>query len=906
MTADITAQAPGLLLLEDNFTATSGALTSNSWTQISTTSTNPISTGNGNGLTYSNYGSSNMGNAAIMTTSGQDVYRTFTSQNPGAGTSTVYFSALVSLSAVQTAGDYFLTLGESSTLSGSATYRARVYAKQGSSASKILFGISTNGGTIAYTTTEYNINTTILIAVKHVFTTSTSTSSLFINPSTSSEPTSSDVSNATASTVSTGLDAVVLRQGAAGSSATLIIDGVRVATNWGSLMGNPQYNTASNIAAGNYNSINIFSNTVTAVGSVSITGNATIDGTLAIDTTTLTLAGSVSGSGSLRGASSAKLAISGSSSNTIRFDQTTSGTTNVLRNLTISGAGTTTLANALNITGGSSFGVVTVGSGATLATGGNLTLKSTATGTASIGNSAGTISGNVNVERYISGSGRRYRFLSSPVSAATISNWMDSIWVTGPGDSVIANRVNGSTLGTANTNGWHTSIANINYPTSGGDIKSVKYTSIRAYDETVTANNSNIDSGFANVSTSQSLTPGQGFKVFVRGPRKVGGIDQLNQLGATGSFPSQNAVTLSLTGTVNQGDIVLNGSTNTAYKISKITQGWNLIGNPYPCAYNLVAHYTGNSNSLGSNLNTTIYVYNATTGGYHSYNANGGTAVGSGLSAGIIPSGSAFFIQASSASPVFTFKETYKTSTAPGVLHKTDVKTDQFEIKYYKDSVESDYLTVKVHDGATLDYDTYDIFKLRNDNLNLSAYGQDTVQLAATVIPQVTEETHIKLNVEARAIGTYKFDFINMDNFDKGVTVSLFDRYTNKTTNIGANSIYTFDMGPGVNQWGKNRFELILNGKATSTNPEDKQSTIINTKMSVYPNPASDVLNININNASFKNSNISIYNISGNEVMNTSMNGASTQLNIESLSSGVYFVKVKNENGFDRTVKFIK
>jgi autotransporter-associated beta strand protein len=564
-------------------------------------------------------------------------------------------------------------------------------------------------------------------------------------------------------------------------------------------------------------------------------------------------------------------------------------------NLTISGAGMKSVAagnNQIIVTG-------------TLTTGGLLTLKSDATGTASIG-SSGTITGNVTVERYISGSGRKYRFLSSPVSAATISNWMDSIWVTGPGDSVIANRVNGSTLGTTNTNGWHTSIANINYPTSGGDIKSVKYTSIRAYDETATANNSNIDSGFANVSTSQSLTPGQGFKVFVRGPRKVGGIDQLNQLGATGSFPSQNAVTLSLTGTVNQGDIVLNGSTNTAYKISKITQGWNLIGNPYPCAYNLVAHYTGNSNSLGSNLNTTIYIYNATTGGYHSYNANGGTAVGSGLSAGIIPSGSAFFIQASSASPVFTFKETYKTSTAPGVLHKTDVKTDQFEIKYYKDSVESDYLTVKVYDGATLDYDMYDIYKFRNDNINLSAYGQDTVQLAATVIPQVTEETHIKLNVEARAIGTYKFDFINMDNFDKGVTVSLFDRYTNKTTNIGANSIYTFDMGPGENQWGKNRFELILNGKATSTNPEDKQSTIINTKMAVYPNPASDVLNISINNASFKNSNLSIFNISGNEVLNTTMNGASAQLNIESLSNGVYFVKVKNENGFDRTVKFIK
>jgi hypothetical protein len=180
------------------------------------------------------------------------------------------------------------------------------------------------------------------------------------------------------------------------------------------------------------------------------------------------------------------------------------------------------------------------------------------------------------------------------------------------------------------------------------------------------------------------------------------------------------------------------------------------------------------------------------------------------------------------------------------------------------------------------------------------------VQLAATVIPPVTEETHIKLNVEARAIGTYKFDFTNMDNFDKGVSVSLFDRYTNKTTNIGVNSVYTFDMGPGVNQWGKNRFELILNAKSTTTSFEDKQSSIINTKMVVYPNPASDVLNISINNSSFKNSSISIYNISGNEVLSSTMMGTSTQLNIESLSNGVYFVKVKNENGFDRTVKFIK
>ena len=162
----------------------------------------------------------------------------------------------------------------------------------------------------------------------------------------------------------------------------------------------------------------------------------------------------------------------------------------------------------------------------------------------------------------------------------------------------------------------------------------------------------------------------------------------------------------------------------------------------------------------------------------------------------------------------------------------------------------------------------------------------------------------IKLNVEATAIGTYHFDFTNMEHFEKDVTVNLFDRYTNKTTDVRKNKKYTFDMGAGVNQWGNNRFELILN--KTTTGVGDLAQKIANTKLLVYPNPATDVLNININNSSFKNSEVVIYNISGVEVLKTNMANSSTQLNIETLSNGVYLVKVSNQNGFNKTVKFVK
>lgn len=641
--------------------------------------------------------------------------------------------------------------------------------------------------------------------------------------------------------------------------------------------------------------------TINRSAGVALSQNLTVAGTLAltsgklaIGAYTLTLNGGLTcdATNSLISTATSNITLAGNAK-TLYFD----ALNNTLKNLTITGSNTMTLGNALNITGGSSFGVVTVGSGATLATGGNLTLKSDANGTACIGNSAGSVSGNVTVERYVSSSGRRWRFLSSPVQSATVANWMTQFYVTGPGDSVPANRVNGSTLGTLNTNGWHTSLANINFPSStmSSNPSSVKTTSIRTYNESVSGNNTNLNAGWENLSsTSQALIPGQGFRVFIRGAaNNTGQLD--------GSVTSQSAVTLALTGTVNQGSITLNsGST---FPITNATQGWNLIGNPYPCAYNIAAHYTGNSNSLGANCSTLVYIYNPTAGtaGYAGYNANGGAASGTGLSAGIIPSGGAFFIKANVGSPTFTFQEAYKTTTtAPSGLHKTDVN-DQFEIKYSKDSVESDYLTVKMYNGATLNYDAFDILKIRNDNLNLAAYGEDTMQVSASVIQPVVSETRIKLNVEATLIGTYTFDFKNMDNFQSNITVSLFDRYTNKTTDVRKNTKYTFDMGAGVNQWGKNRFELILNGKAT-TGINENTNSVSSTNLSVYPNPATDVLNISLSNGTTIET-VNIYNVSGKLVNNTKLNG--NQIDISQLNNGVYMVELLTANGSFKT-KFVK
>ena len=361
---NVTVQAAGILLSEDNFTATSGVLTANGWTQIGAIATNPINTGSGNGLSFTNYGSSNIGNSAIMgTAGGQDLYRTFTSQNPGAGSATAYYSCLVNFTSIATGGDYFICFGEASTMGGSATFRARLYAKRGSTASKVLFAISTNG-TLNYGITEYNTGTPILLVVKHVFTSSTSTSSLFINPSVTSEPGTADLTDITASTVATGLDAVVLRQGGSASSPGLVVDGIRVGTNWGAVLGNPQYDAASSIAAGNYNDVDVLSNTLSLTGNVAINGTTINNGNIAIGAHTLSINGALSGSGTYTGGATSNIAVGGTGAS-LSLPAITNGLNNLSitrpNGITIGATSSLTVSGTLTNSAGTSGLVVNSG-----------------------------------------------------------------------------------------------------------------------------------------------------------------------------------------------------------------------------------------------------------------------------------------------------------------------------------------------------------------------------------------------------------------------------------------------------------------------------------------------------------------------------------------------------------------
>ncbi|MEY2692070.1 MAG: hypothetical protein RIT03_460, partial [Bacteroidota bacterium] len=870
-TFDVTVQVPGLLLLEDNFTASNGVLTSNNWTQIGATNTNPISTGNGNGLSYSNYGSSNIGNAAIMTTSGQDVYRTFTSQNPGAVTSTAYFSALLSLSAVQANGDYFLTLLESSV---SGSYRARVYAKQGSTASKIKFGIATSNGIVTYTTTEYNINTTILLAVKHVFTTTTSTSSLYINPSTSSEPASADVSDSTASSVSTGLDAVVIRQGTAGSAATLVIDGIRVATNWGALMGNPQYNVSTNIAAGNYNNINVISGTVTSTGNVIVNGTTTNDGIIDIGANTLTINGAVFGSGTFKGGSTSNLTTTGSTG-TLYFDQTTPGTTNVIKNLTLNANSSVTLGNALNITAGSTPGVLFVGASATLTTGGNLTLKSDANGTARVSEvgASGAISGNVTVERYIPGK-RAWRALTAPLkgSNTTLYNsWQNAgvsaspfttgveLW--GPGGTGAAGSSNSST--------------GLAYG-PGASIK--KYTS----------------TGWANVTNTRTTADylfttdtNNAYMVFVTGGYGGGNISSGfvdTTLKATGQL---------ITGPVNFTGIP--GDTRHT-----------LLGNPYASPIHPLSILGG-----ATNLFTNVWVWDPALGdfgGYvnydgrsnvRSYSSSGGSYTNSDVA---IQSGQAFFVLAdNTGGGSLSLTESMKSSNISNTFRNSNTTMASiFRANFFKQTA-SDWMPLDgciaaFYEGANQAADEADGKKMINTGENIG-FVRNAVNLSSEHYPLVTAQDILNLKIWNTQQAHYKLK-LNTEEFTMvGVEAYLQDLYTGTSQPLnldGSVQDYEFDVDPTVSASSGNRFRIVFTNTALAvTNPEQGQ-------LSIYPNPATGgKVTVSLPTGTFEGCSYELINVLGQVVRQDIIEkGTTSQVSIPitGLPNSWYALRIRKDN----------
>jgi hypothetical protein len=557
---------------------------------------------------------------------------------------------------------------------------------------------------------------------------------------------------------------------------------------------------------------------------------------------------------------------------------TTGITANVNRNIInngngISGTGTLNIAANSSISGNNLAvtGVLTVATGATLTTNGLLTLKSTsianAARTATIGNSAGIITGNVTVERIMSNK-RAFRLLAPGVTTTTSirANWQE-------------NQNNDNTSSNSNTNaGFGTHITGSTTGANGFDATETGGASL------FTFNNSSANTWTAaantNVATLNSLSA---YRLLVRGSRAI----NLNS-----NTPIADSAVLRATGSVNNAaSIVFNSSsTPTALNTSTtVNQNFSLIPNPYWAAINWA---TITKNNIGGSY----FIWDpnmSTRGAYTSWN---GTVGSGGAINQFIQPGQAFFVTTTGASPSLTIAQTDKANNLTNTF-----RTNQ---DFAKLTITLSYTNTTgntiIADGATAIFGNYskaidnneEALKLTNLDEMLSINRNGTaLSIEARPLPVFGNDT-IPLQLSQFTQSNYTLA-LEASNFNyAGKAAFVVDNFLNKTytVNLDSKTTVPVELTNDAASKAANRFMVVF-GKSILP------ATNNNFNIGLSPNPAKGKTVLSYTQATAENTTITITDATGKKVQTINLgkvqNGLQP-LNIAKLAAGIYYVQVNN------------
>jgi len=363
--------------------------------------------------------------------------------------------------------------------------------------------------------------------------------------------------------------------------------------------------------------------------------------------------------------------------------------------------------------GVSARNLVTITSG-TLYTNGKLTLTSDASSTGMIAALiSGSISGNVISRRYHNASAQGWVNLSSPIQGKTLQDWNDDLVTTG--------------------------FLGADYPPP------YTFNNVQYYEESLPGG---INVGYSGASNIiNPITNGRGYFVFM----------------------NAGVMNLDVDGQINSGNITLPVTfTNTG---NPSGDGWNLVGNPYPCTIDW------NSPSwTKTNINNAVYVWNAALGQYASYVAGVGANGGSRY----IPSSQSFFVVANGIGASLMLTENCKSSNQ-GNFKSNEIQNGVFTLKI-DNGTYSDETTFTRNESGTLMFESeIDAFKLRSPMSEvpyIASISEDGYDVSINAFAGVTEETVIPLRMEVGTSGTYELSHRGLNDFANGACIVLEDLLT--------------------------------------------------------------------------------------------------------------------------------
>jgi hypothetical protein len=456
------------------------------------------------------------------------------------------------------------------------------------------------------------------------------------------------------------------------------------------------------------------------------------------------------------------------------------------KSLTLSGTASLVIAagKTLTIAGTADFG------------GKPVTLQSTVSGDAAIGQITGTLSNasQVTVERYIGTAKRAWRLLSIPVTG---SNSLRTQWA---GASANANAPTGETAGSG-TLITGNALANGSAASSAGfdwysGMTATSASSVRFYSHNGTSGSF---SGATNTPDITAAPAKQGYMLFVRGDRTV----------TTGS----GTTTLKPSGTLRSGNQTI-----------LVSQAYEVIGNPYASAIDIDQVYLNSGNNAVINRN--FWIWDATLGtaggfraisyGGSSYTMTGGSGAATDYLK--VRSGGAFFVERNGAGGNLSIEENDKIdgSTAPVVFGSGQSAGDPSVLNIALQDGNG-----RMTDGAALRLgasykkegnEVYDMLKINNFNENLSIVRDGRyLSIESRPIPSSTDT--IFLSAWNLPAGNHRLS-LRLDNkISANLTATLRDAYSGTTDTIsltGSIVEHPFEINADPGSFSLTRFSIEI------------------------------------------------------------------------------------------------
>jgi hypothetical protein len=446
---------------------------------------------------------------------------------------------------------------------------------------------------------------------------------------------------------------------------------------------------------------------------------------------------------------------------------------NVQGSLALSGTGTLTVnpTNTLTVSGSANFN------------GRPVTFKSTAAGTASLGQVTGSVTGasNVTVERYIPNNGfRSWRLLSVPVTG---TQTIRQAWQEGTANP-LPQQNNLPNYGTQITSTGPLAAAQA----AGFDNVTLSAALLRW--------NGSAWTGIA--STNAEIDNFPAYFLFIRGERSKG---------ITGANNNTSATTLRTTGTIYTGDQEI--GVNTAFA---------LVPNYYPSAINFTAlDRTGGVNNVfyiwdsKKQSGSSLGVYQTFSGTANFVPTIDGGSYSTSLPNTTIESGQAFFVTSGAAGTI-TLKESAKISGTNGNLgFRPSATPAKINSRLYSgdDMLDANVVVFDAAYDRAVDGD--DAPKMGNPGANFAIETQNKIlAVEGTQQPVNNEAVQFRMwNLQQQA---YKLEFAASNITMPGLSAELEDSYLDTRTAIDLSGTTTVNFTVDANEASKaaNRFRIVF------------------------------------------------------------------------------------------------